>query len=287
MSDWFRRESKNIKTVNKRDTQEGSWIKCPDCSSMIYKSVLQQDFFVCSQCSFHFRISSTEYIQMLIDGDYKEIGKNILSVNPLEFNNPKDYSVQLKNAHEKTGKDDAILVLVGKINKIEIVLGIMDFSFIGGSMGSVVGEKIAMAIEHAENNRIPLIIITASGGARMQEGVLSLMQLAKTSSKLAKFSKNGGLFIPVLTDPTTGGISASIAMLGDVIIAEPNALIGFAGPRVIKQTIGEDLPEGFQKSEFLLKKGFLDNIVHRKNLKKTLTLLIQLFTKNQVKTNEK
>ena len=286
MSDWFRRESKNIKTVNKRDTQEGSWIKCPDCSSMIYKSVLQQDFFVCNQCSYHFRISSTEYIQILIDGDYKEIGKNILSVNPLEFNNPKDYSVQLKNAHEKTGKDDAILVLVGKINKIEIVLGIMDFSFIGGSMGSVVGEKIAMAIEHAENNRMPLIIITASGGARMQEGVLSLMQLAKTSSKLAKFSKNGGLFIPVLTDPTTGGISASIAMLGDIIIAEPNALIGFAGPRVIKQTIGEELPEGFQRSEFLLKKGFLDNIVHRKNLKKTLTLLIQLITKNKVNTNE-
>ena len=155
MSDWFRRESKNIKTVNKRDTQEGSWIKCPDCSSMIYKSVLQQDFFVCNQCSFHFRISSTEYIQILIDGDYKEIGKNILSVNPLEFNNPKDYSLQLKNAHEKTGKDDAIIVLVGKINKIEIVLGVMDFSFIGGSMGSVVGEKIAMAIEYAENNRIP------------------------------------------------------------------------------------------------------------------------------------
>ncbi len=286
MSDWFRRESKNIKTVNKRDTQEGSWIKCPDCSSMIYKSVLQQDFFVCNQCSFHFRISSTEYIQILIDGNYKEIGKNILSVNPLEFNNPKDYSLQLKNAHEKTGKDDAIIVLVGKINKIEIVLGIMDFSFIGGSMGSVVGEKIAMAIEYAENNRMPLIIITASGGARMQEGVLSLMQLAKTSSKLAKFSKNGGLFIPVLTDPTTGGISASIAMLGDIIIAEPNALIGFAGPRVIKQTIGEELPEGFQKSEFLLKKGFLDNIVHRKNLKKTLTLLIQLITKNKVNTNE-
>ena len=287
MSDWFRRESKNIKTVNKRDTQEGSWIKCPDCSSMIYKSVLRQDFFVCNQCSFHFRISSTEYIQILIDGDYKEIGKNILSVNPLEFNNPKDYSLQLKNAHEKTGKDDAITVLVGEINKIEIVLGVMDFSFIGGSMGSVVGEKIAMAIEYAENNGMPLIILTASGGARMQEGVLSLMQLAKTSSKLAKFSKNGGLFIPVLTDPTTGGISASIAMLGDVIIAEPNALIGFAGPRVIKQTIGEDLPEGFQKSEFLLKNGFLDNIVHRKNMKKTLTLLIQLFTKNQIKTNEK
>ena len=276
MSDWFRRESKNIKTVNKRDTQEGSWIKCPDCSSMIYKSVLQQDFFVCSQCSFHFRISSTEYIQILIDGDYKEIGKNILSVNPLEFNNPKDYSLQLKNAHEKTGKDDAIIVLVGKINKIEIVLGVMDFSFIGGSMGSVVGEKIAMAIEYAENNRMPLIIITASGGARMQEGVLSLMQLAKTSSKLAKFSKNGGLFIPILTDPTTGGISASIAMLGDIIIAEPNALIGFAGPRVIKQTIGQDLPEGFQRSEFLFEKGFIDKIVERKDLKSIIANTISL-----------
>ena len=279
MSEWFRRESKNIKTIDKRDTAEGSWIKCPECKNMIFKNVLQDDFFVCNQCSYHFRISSTEYIDILLDGDCNELGKSILSSNPLKFINPKDYSMQIKVASEKTGKDDAVTVLVGKMNQIKIVIGVMDFSFIGGSMGSVVGEKLALAIDYADVNNLPLIIVTASGGARMQEGVLSLMQLAKTSSKLARFSKNGGLYIPVLTDPTTGGISASIAMQGDVILAEPNALIGFAGPRVIKQTIGEDLPDGFQKSEFLLQKGFLDNIVHRKDLKKTLTLLIKLFKK--------
>ena len=286
MSDWFRRESKNIKTTNKRDTRQGSWIKCPECKNMIFKSVLENDYYVCNQCSFHFRITSTEYIDLLLDGDCNELGKNVLSSNPLNFKNPKDYSIQIKTAKEKTGKDDAVTVLIGEMNQIKIVLGVMDFSFIGGSMGSVVGEKISKAIEYADINELPLIIITASGGARMQEGVLSLMQLAKTSSKLAKFSSNGGLYIPILTDPTTGGISASIAMQGDIILAEPNALIGFAGPRVIKQTIGEDLPEGFQKSEFLLEKGFLDNIVHRKNLKKTLTLLIQLFKKSKEIENE-
>ena len=279
MSEWFRRESKNIKTIDKRDTAEGSWIKCPECKNMIFKNVLQDDFFVCNQCSYHFRISSTEYIDILLDGDCNELGKSILSSNPLKFINPKDYSMQIKVASEKTGKDDAVTVLVGKMNQIKIVIGVMDFSFIGGSMGSVVGEKLALAIDYADINNLPLVIVTASGGARMQEGVLSLMQLAKTSSKLARFSKNGGLYIPVLTNPTTGGISASIAMQGDVILAEPNALIGFAGPRVIKQTIGEDLPDGFQKSEFLLQKGFLDNIVHRKDLKETLTLLIKLFKK--------
>tara|TARA_Y100000814_G_scaffold275106_1_gene234295 strand:- start:859 stop:1719 length:861 start_codon:yes stop_codon:yes gene_type:complete len=286
MVDWFRRESKNIKTVDKRDTREGSWIKCPKCKNMIFKTVLKENFFVCNQCSFHFRITSTEYINILIDSDYKEIGKNILSSNPLNFTNPKNYSDQIINAKEKTGKDDAVITLVGEMNNVKIVLSVMDFSFIGGSMGSVVGEKIGMGIDYARNHKLPFIIITASGGARMQEGVLSLMQLAKISTKLAQFSKKGGLFIPILTDPTTGGISASIAMQGDVILAEPNALIGFAGPRVIKQTIGEDLPEGFQKSEFLLSKGFLDNIVNRKELKSKLTLLIKLFTRQRLE-NEK
>ena len=286
MVDWFRRESKNIKTVDKRDTQEGTWIKCPKCKIMIFKTVLKENFYVCNQCSFHFRITSTEYINILIDSVHEEIGKNILSSNPLNFTNPKDYSDQIINAKEKTGKDDAVITLIGEMNKIKVVLSIMDFSFIGGSMGSVVGEKIGMGIDYAKNHKLPFIIITASGGARMQEGVLSLMQLAKISTKLAQFSKKGGLFIPVLTDPTTGGISASIAMQGDVILAEPDALIGFAGPRVIKQTIGEDLPPGFQKSEFLLSKGFLDNIVNRKELKSKLTLLIKLFTKKRIE-NEK
>ncbi|MBI65810.1 MAG: acetyl-CoA carboxylase carboxyl transferase subunit beta [Candidatus Marinimicrobia bacterium] len=276
MSDWFRRKTKNIQTINRKDIKEGSWIKCNECSIMIYKNVLKDNFYVCHECNYHFRIPSNIYIDILIDNKFQAIGDNIISSNPLKFNVPKDYSEQIKLARDKTGKDDAITIVKGPINNIEVILGIMDFSFIGGSMGSVVGEKISLAIESATEYNIPLIIITASGGARMQEGVISLMQLAKTSTKLAKFSKLGGLFIPVLTDPTTGGISASIAMQGDVIVAEPNALIGFAGPRVIKQTIGQDLPEGFQKSEFLLEKGFLDHIIHRKELKNKLTLLMKL-----------
>jgi len=281
MTDWFRRKSKNITTTNKRDTAEGLWHNCPKCSAVIYTTVLKENFFTCHECSFHFRISSSDYIQILIDGNkYEEFAENIISCNPLEFKEPKDYTLQIHESIKKTNKNDAITTLIGNINGIKVILGVMDFQFIGGSMGSVVGEKISQAIVKAEDENLPLVIVTSSGGARMQEGAYSLMQLAKTSSKLARFSEKGGFFIVVITDPTTGGISASIAMLGDVILAEPNALICFAGPRVIKQTIGQDLPEGFQKSEFLLDKGFIDDIVHRKDLKKTITLLIKLFTKN-------
>ena len=280
MSDWFRRDSKNIKTFNKRDTKEGMWYSCPECRVVIYKSVLQDNHFVCHECSFHFRITSDDYIKLLIDNNkYKEFSENIISADPLDFNIQKDYKTQINENIKKTNKNSAITTLTGYINNTKVVLGVMDFSFIGGSMGSVVGEKISRAIVKAEEENLPLIIITSSGGARMQEGAYSLMQLAKTSSKLARFSKKGGFYIVVIADPTTGGISASIAMLGDIILAEPNALICFAGPRVIKQTIGQDLPDGFQKSEFLLKKGFIDDIVHRKDLKNRLTLLMKLFVK--------
>ena len=193
----------------------------------------------------------------------------------------KAYDDQIISAKSKTGENDAIRIYEGKINNNNIILSIMNFAFIGGSMGSVVGEAVSRSLVMAGQKKIPFILICSSGGARMQEGAISLMQLAKTSSQLAKFSKNGGLFIPILTDPTTGGVTASFGMLGDVILAEPGALIGFAGPRVIKQTIGQDLPPGFQKSEFLLKKGFIDDIVHRKELKSTLTLLMKLLMKNK------
>ncbi len=277
MAEWFRRKSKNIKTFSKRNTEEGTWIKCPDCNEMIYRNVLQKLSYVCNSCNYHFRINSDEYIKLLVDNEeYIEYEKDVTSVDPLNFNIPKSYLEQVDTYKKRTNKNSAVTILKGKINNIESVLGVMDFNFIGGSMGSVVGHKIGYAIDLADKEKIPLIIITASGGARMQEGAYSLMQLAKTSSKLAKFSKNGGLYIVVLTDPTTGGISASIAMLGDVILSEPNVLIGFAGPRVIKQTIGQDLPKGFQKSEFLLKKGFIDKIVHRNNLKETITNIIQI-----------
>ena len=283
MSEWFRRTSKNIKTFYKRDTQEGSWLKCPDCSEMSYRKVLESKFYVCTNCNYHFRISSDLYIKLLIDdNNYEEFGKNITSKDPLNFKMPdKSYTEQLEIYKQRTNKKSAVTILKGKINNAEVIMGVMDFNFIGGSMGSVVGHKLGMAIDLADKEKLPLLIVTASGGARMQEGSYSLMQLAKTSSKLAKFSNNGGLYIVLLTDPTTGGISASIAMLGDIILSEPNALIGFAGPRVIKQTIGQDLPEGFQKAEFLLEKGFVDYIVNRNDLKDNVTKIIRILKPNE------
>ena len=210
-------------------------------------------------------------------GIYVEFNEELTSSDPLNFNSTKTYIEQLKFYKEKTGMKSAIKTVQGKLNSKEIILGVMDFNFIGGSMGSVVGEKISQSIDYARINKMPLIIISSSGGARMQEGAYSLMQLAKTSSKLALLSESGGLFISILTDPTTGGTTASFSMLGDIIIAEPNALIGFAGARVIKQTIGEDLPEGFQSAEFLLEKGFIDHIVERKELSNTVSNLINFF----------
>jgi acetyl-CoA carboxylase carboxyl transferase subunit beta len=276
MTEWFRRKSEKIITFDKREIAEGMWLKCPGCSEVVYRKALQEQNYVCIGCSHHFRITSSDYMNLLVDDiEYEEFCSNIVSVDPLEFVGTKKYSDQLIAAKEKTGSKDAVKTIVGKIGEIQTVLAIMDFSFIGGSMGSVVGEKITRAIDKARELKCPILIITASGGARMQEGAYSLMQMAKISAKLAQFSDEGGLYVTLLTDPTTGGTTASFAMLGDIILAEPNALIGFAGARVIKQTIGEDLPEGFQRAEFLLEKGFVDNIVDRSNLKSTL---IKIFT---------
>ena len=278
MTEWFRRKSEKIKTLDKREIAEGMWLKCPQCQEVVYRKMLEENYFVCTSCSHHFRINSDNYIHLLIDQNkYEEIGEMISSVDPLNFEATKKYTEQLKKAQESTGSQDAVKSIIGFINGIRTVVAIMDFSFIGGSMGSVVGEKISLAIDRATKDRLPLLIITASGGARMQEGAYSLMQMAKISSMLANYSDQGGFYITLLTDPTTGGTTASFAMLGDIILAEPNALIGFAGARVIKQTIGEDLPEGFQRSEFLLEKGFIDNIVDRKDLKKTLSDLFMFF----------
>ncbi len=278
MTEWFRRKSEKIKTLDKREIAEGMWLKCPQCQEVVYRKMLEENYFVCTSCSHHFRINSDNYIHLLIDQNkYEEIGEMVSSVDPLNFEATKKYTEQLKKAQESTGSQDAVKSIIGFINGIRTVVAIMDFSFIGGSMGSVVGEKISLAIDRATKDRLPLLIITASGGARMQEGAYSLMQMAKISSMLANYSDQGGFYITLLTDPTTGGTTASFAMLGDIILAEPNALIGFAGARVIKQTIGEDLPEGFQRSEFLLEKGFIDNIVDRKDLKKTVSDLFMFF----------
>jgi len=278
MTEWFRRQSEKIKTLDKKEIAEGLWLKCPRCREVVYRKMLEDNHYMCTSCTHHFRISSNDYIHLLIDNDeYKEIAGNVQSADPLNFHAEKKYIDQLKVAQEKTGNKDAVKTLVGEINGIKTVLAIMDFSFIGGSMGSVVGEKISRAINRAAEDQLPLVIITASGGARMQEGAYSLMQMAKIGSKLAWYSELGGLYITLLTDPTTGGTTASFAMLGDIILAEPNALIGFAGTRVIKETIGEDLPEGFQRSEFLLEKGFIDNIVSRDKIKNTLSDLFLFF----------
>ena len=278
MVEWFRRKSEKIKTLDKKEIAEGMWLKCPQCREVVYRKMLENNHYMCTSCTHHFRINSDDYIQLLIDdGDYEEIAGNVQSADPLNFHAEKKYTDQIKLAQEKTGNKDAVKTLVGTINGNKAVMAIMDFSFIGGSMGSVVGEKISQAIDRAADDHLPLVIITASGGARMQEGAYSLMQMAKISSKLARYSELGGLYIAVLTDPTTGGTTASFAMLGDIILAEPNALIGFAGARVIKETIGEDLPEGFQRSEFLLDKGFIDHIVSRDKLKDTISDLCAFF----------
>jgi len=278
---WFNRKDKNISSEkNKKDIPKGLWVKCPSCAEIQYKPELEKNFSVCRKCNHHFRVNPSLYSDLLLDkGNIENLFTNIQSSDPLSFEAEKQYIEQLDIAKSKTGHNDAINCFLGEINKNAVVLAVMNFEFIGGSMGSVVGELVSRSIDLASEQKIPLILICASGGARMQESAYSLMQLAKTSSKLARFQKEGGLYIPVLTDPTTGGVTASFGMLGDVILAEPGALIGFAGPRVIKQTIGEDLPEGFQRAEFLLEKGFVDHIVSRSEMKEKLTKLIVLLTK--------
>ena len=281
---WFKRDASGLVPQKRKELPDGLWLKCKDCGEIIYKKELDRNLFVCTNCGYHFRLVCKMYVKMLIDeGEFEEFNSHIKSVDTLKFKAMKKYIDQLKTYHKKTGVFEAVLTGFGKINTIKVVLCVMDFSFAGGSMGSVVGEKIARATKKAIEQRLPLIIVSASGGARMQEGALSLMQMAKTSAYLAKLSDAGLPFISILTNPTTGGVSASYAMLGDVIIAEPGALIGFAGPRVIKQTIGQDLPEGFQTSEFLLKHGFVDAIFSRSELKKQITKILKFFGEKEEK----
>lgn len=276
---WFSRSKENIApdTKKKEDMPDGLWEKCPDCGEIINKKQLENNFFTCIKCDYHFRIGSEQYIKILLDKDsFKEMDRKMRSADPLEFEDTKRYKDRIDSTIKKTGLYDAIKTGTGKINSREVALGCMDFGFIGGSMGSVVGEKLARLAVKARKNKIPLIIISSSGGARMMEGALSLMQMAKTSGRLAELADAKIPYISILTDPTTGGTTASYAMLGDIIIAEPKALIGFAGPRVIKQTIGKDLPEGFQRSEFLLEHGFVDLISHRKDLKMNLSNILDI-----------
>jgi acetyl-CoA carboxylase carboxyl transferase subunit beta len=256
------------------------WTKCDGCGEIIHRKQLEQQFYTCLKCNFHFRIGSKEYLQILLDeGTFKEMDRKMRSTDPLDFKDTKGYRERVRDSIRKTGLNDAVRTGTGKIGGIEVVIGVMDFSFIGGSMGSVVGEKIARAIDKARKSEIPLVVISSSGGARMMEAAYSLMQLAKTSAKLAQLSDAGIPYLSLMTDPTTGGVTASYAMLGDVNLAEPGALIGFAGPRVIRQTIGKDLPPGFQRSEFQLEHGFVDAVVHRKDMKETITKLLKLMWK--------
>ncbi len=277
MVDWFRRTKKSFLGTEKKVIPDGLWLKCPKCAEYLYKRELDRNYWVCPKCRYHFRIPSKEYIKMLIDGEYEEFNPKISSNDPLKFKDSKRYVDRIKDAHTKTGNYEAVVTIEGQISGYTVILCVMDFQFIGGSMGSVVGEKVARAIDRAREKKLPLIIVAASGGARMQEGIFSLMQMAKTSAKLAQFHEQGGLFISILTDPTTGGTTASFAMLGDLIIAEPGALIGFAGERVIRQTIGVDLPEGFQRAEFLLEKGFIDIICERAGMKQLITKILHFF----------
>ncbi|UCH11625.1 MAG: acetyl-CoA carboxylase carboxyltransferase subunit beta [Fidelibacterota bacterium] len=276
---WFRRSAQKILSTERKNLASDLWTKCPGCSEYIYRDELERSQFVCPTCTHHFSISCHKYLEQLLDSQngYTELNASLTSVDPLGFKAARKYADQIKAAKEKTGLNEAVITVVGTIDGYQAVLAIMDFAFIGGSMGSAVGEKVSRVIDYAREHNYPLVIISASGGARMQEAALSLMQMAKTSAKLSLFSQAGGLYISVLTDPTTGGVTASYAMLGDVILAEPGALIGFAGARVIKQTIGQELPEGFQRAEFLKEKGFVDHIVHRKDLKDTLSHLIGFF----------
>lgn len=277
---WFTRKKEGISTSTseKKEIQEGLWYSCPKCKTVIPSEDHKKTMYVCATCGYHERISSFEYFEILFDNEKgTEFAKGLQAGDPLEFKDTKAYTDRVKAMQDKTGLKDAIRVAHGKMNSEQIVVAAMDFRFIGGSMGSVVGEKIARAVDKAIELECPLIIVSKSGGARMMEAGLSLMQMAKTSAKLNQLSEAKLPYISLLTDPTTGGVTASFAMLGDVNIAEPNALIAFAGPRVVKETIGRDLPEGFQTSEFVLEHGFLDAIVERKDLKDKITQLIQMF----------
>lgn len=278
---WFKRIKGGIttSTKEKKETPEGLWVKCPgkDCGAIVPTAENEENLWVCNSCGYHQKIGSREYFHILFDeGHFELFNENLTSADPLKFEDSKPYIKRLKDTKEKTKLNDAIRTAIGKMEGERIVVACMDFTFIGGSMGSVVGEKIARAVNRCIEEKVPLLIISKSGGARMMEAAFSLMQLAKTAAKLSQLANAKLPYISLLTDPTTGGVTASYAMLGDLNIGEPGALIGFAGPRVIKETIGKELPEGFQTSEFVLEHGFLDLIVPRKELKTKLAQVLQL-----------
>ena len=276
---WFKRIKEGITTSTneKKEMPDGLWSKCPKCQNIITSKEHEKNLYVCLHCNFHDRIGSKEYFKLLFDqNQFKELDENMESLDPLKFKDTKKYTDRIKSIQEKTKLKDAVRTAYGKLKGLEVVIACMDFNFIGGSMGSVVGEKISRAIDTAIIRNTPVVIISKSGGARMMEAAISLMQLAKTSAKLAQLGEKKLPYISICTDPTFGGATASFSMLGDINIAEPGALIGFAGPRVVKETIGKDLPEGFQTAEFLLEKGFIDLIVNRKDLKQKLASLLKM-----------
>ena len=273
---WFRKPKRKLTAQDRRDLPTDVFEKCPTCGEILYRARLEQNLYVCPVCGHHNRIGAEDYVRLLLDdGDYEEFFEDLRSADPLQFVDLKPYTKRLEAAERNAGSGDAVRAVAGNLENIPVCIAVMDFAFIGGSMGSVVGEKIARLGQFALEERKPLIIVSASGGARMMEGILSLMQMAKTSVVLAQLHEAGIPFLSVLTDPTTGGVTASYAMLGDVHIAEPGALIGFAGPRVIEQTIRQELPEGFQRSEFLLEHGMVDVIVDRRELKATIARLLR------------
>lgn len=277
----FSRSKPKIKVENTKKDSYSGWVKCSGCLEMVHAHELVDNLKCCPKCDHHYRLTVSQRIELLLDENtFVEMFDNIKPKDFLNFVDTQKYSERLKNAQKKSENDEAVVVGIGQINTKKVAIGILDFNFMGGSMGSVVGEKITLLIEHAASNELPLIIVSASGGARMQESILSLMQMAKTSCALTRLHKNKLPFISILTNPTTGGVIASFASLGDIIIAEPDALIAFAGPRVVKQTINQKLPEEAQRSEFLLEKGMIDLIVRREDLKKKISFFIDFFTGN-------
>ncbi|NOX20114.1 MAG: acetyl-CoA carboxylase carboxyltransferase subunit beta [Nitrospirae bacterium] len=273
---WFKK-STNSKSEKRVKIPEGLWVKCNNCKEIIYKKEVDRNLQVCPKCNYHFRISASERLKLLIDsGSLNEILPDLMPTDPLGFKDTKSYPERISDYQRKTGLKEAAIAGEAKIKGIDVVVVVVDFNFMGGSMGSVVGEKVATAAERSLEKRLPLVIVSASGGARMQEGMLSLMQMAKVSAAIGRLKNAGIPYISVLTDPTFGGVSASFAMLGDIIIAEPRSLIGFAGPRVIEQTIGQKLPENFQQAEFLLDHGLIDLVVERTSLKETLYKILKL-----------
>jgi len=281
---WLRKAKEGLKArERRRDLPDGLWVKCEDCGEILYHKELERNLWTCAKCGYHFRISARTYVKILLDeGSFHERFSEVVSTDPLRFKDSKRYIDRLKKAREETGLTEAVLCGDGAIESHPCVVCIMDFAFLGGSLASAAGERIARSILLAIETRRPLIILSASGGARMFEGILSLMQMAKTNALLARLSDARIPYISIMTHPTTGGVTASFASVGDVILAEPRALIGFAGPRVIKQTINQELPEGFQRSEFLLKKGMVDQIVHRQELRTTLGYLLRFFAATSV-----